>query len=467
MTKRMPARLLALSTAVTAIVAAGAMGLSAAGAGTSVHTTVPSRARGADQAAIGGRFSVVRAPSFTIGPTANISKKAGAQSETTVAIDPTDPLHLLAAINDLTTPNCCTARLYESVDGGRTWADAGVGAPLNLACYDPWADFNANGDAFFAYECGDQRIAYRKVGETTWTNTVLVPSGPFPDRDMVVTDDTATSPFSGSVYVGYDEASFNNAAHLVYSRDGFGGWVKSPKINDTSATIGVNAAVGPDGTVYATWEDFGGGRLVTDRSTDGGATWATDHTVHTFRLSTASFFIFIPPQNIRGVLPMPFTAVAPAGTAHAGRLYVSYFDKPTDNSAGTDCFVRYSDDGGTTWSGEVKVNDDNIHAYNFHCMISVSRAGVVGVSFYSSRFDATNRKVFPFISLSNNGGASFGPDIRLANQPSDETVPGSDGNQYGDYQGISSGNGGYFFAVWADSRPGALDEDLVGAGIRP
>jgi hypothetical protein len=53
---------------------------------------------------------------------------------------------------------------------------------------------------------------------------------------------------------------------------------------------------------------------------------------------------FIPPQNSRGVTPLPFTAVAPAGSANA-RLYASYFDHDPDGS-NTNIYVRYSDDGG-------------------------------------------------------------------------------------------------------------------------
>jgi hypothetical protein len=458
---RLPVRLLASSAAVALVVGAGITGLGSAAAGTA-HTTRPFTTRG--PAATRTHAGAFTAPNATVNPTVNITKKAGAQSETTVAIDPTNPNHMIASANDLTTANCCTTIVYESTDGGRTWVDSHLGAPLNLACYDPWADFNAHGDAFFSYECGDQRIAYRKVGETNWTNTTVVPSGPFPDRDMVTTDDTPSSPFFDSVYIGYDEANFNNAAHLMYSRDGFGGWVKTPKINDASSTIGVNAAVAPNGTVYATWLDFTGRKLMVDKSTDGGATWSTDHVVHNFRLNTQTFFISIPPQNVRGVLPFPFTAVAPAGTPNAGRLYVAYFDRPIGSNTGTDCFLRFSDDGGSTWSGETKVNDDNINAYNFHCMLAVNPDGIVGVSFYSSRDDAANKKVIPFISLSSNGGVSFGQDGRLANKPSDETIQPFDSNQYGDYQGISATTG-KFFIVWTDSRQGSMDEELAGAGL--
>src|SRR5207249_4872304 len=165
---------------------------------------------------------------------------------------------------------------------------------------------------------------------------------------------------------GYDDNGSNNAAHLMISRDGFGNWVQSPKISDgANLTIGVNAAVGNDGTVYATWEDFNAKKIRMDVSTNGGATWGVDKLVHNYRINTTTFFIFIPPQPNRGVLPMPMTAVAPAGTSCAGRLYVTYFDKSL-TGANTNIYERYSDDGGTTWSSEIQVNDGSATAYHFH-----------------------------------------------------------------------------------------------------
>ena len=50
---------------------------------------------------------------------------------------------------------------------------------------------------------------------------------------------------------------------------------------------------------------------------------------------------------------------------YQGRLYVAYVDRPNPNNNptppadNTNIFVRYSDDGGTTWSAPVQVNDDN------------------------------------------------------------------------------------------------------------
>ena len=225
----------------------------------------------------------------------NITHKTGAQSETSIAIDPTNPNHIYAASNDLANFSTYNG-IYESFDRGRTWASAGL--TVNTFCYDPRLDFNSAGDIFFSYECSDQRIAYKLHGSTTWVQSGSLPAGSFPDRDMVVTDDNPGSPHFGAVYIGYDDNGNLNRAHLMISANGQGGWVESPGIDDTVSTsdvIGVNAAVGNDGTVYATWEDYAHGFIKNDVSHDGGTTWTTDRNVHAFRINTSA--------SRRGVAP--------------------------------------------------------------------------------------------------------------------------------------------------------------------
>lgn len=422
--------------------------------------------RSASTAPVRSPFHATGSPSglsFPVGKNVDITKKNGAQSETSVAVDPTDPNHLLAGDNDLTD----TSKFYESFDAGKTWVSAGLNVSPNF-CYDTWIDFNAQGDAFVAYECSDQRIAARQAGTTTWVKTTLTNAGGFPDRDMVVVDTGAASPFKDSVYIGYDDNGANNTAYLMYSRTGFGGWVRSAKINDGSAlTIGVNAAVAPDGTVYATWLDFNGKKIRTDRSTDGGATWSTDSVVTNMRLNTASFFIFIPPQNSRGIVPMPMTTVAPAGAGHAGRLYVAYTDKST-TGADTDTFVRFSDNGGATWSPETKVNDDTVGAYQFHPQIAVAPNGTVAVSFYDTRTDPNDHRTNRMVAYSTDGGVTWSANVKVSTGESDETLAFQDPNQYGDYQNMDASSTGAFHLVWTDSRSGnPLVEEMAIARVKP
>src|SRR5439155_22182952 len=131
-------------------------------------------------------------PSFSVpaltGPKLNITNKSGAHSKTPIAVDPTSPRHLMASANDLSQST--GPPVYESFDGGKTWANAGL--TLTTFCYDPWLAFNTAGDVFFSYECSDERIAYRKHGTSTWVPFTLQNSSLFPDRDMDVVDRTST-----------------------------------------------------------------------------------------------------------------------------------------------------------------------------------------------------------------------------------------------------------------------------------
>jgi hypothetical protein len=154
----------------------------------------------------------------TIGPNINITDEPGPQSETSVAVDPTNPNHLLYSVNDLNAPTGAAAVVWESTDGGKTFSSFNQNP--NGFCYDTWLGFNTNGDAFMSYQCSDQNIAYKKKGQTIWTSTLLSIAGIAPDRDMVTVDNAPNSPYRGSVYIGYDDNGNNNTPYVLYSRNG-------------------------------------------------------------------------------------------------------------------------------------------------------------------------------------------------------------------------------------------------------
>jgi hypothetical protein len=397
---------------------------------------------------------------FTVGANVRVANRSGAQSETAIAVDPTNSLHLVAAANDLSNFSNYDF-VWESNDGGVNWDSAGFTA--GAFCYDPWLDFDANGRVYFAYECYDQRIAYQDSYNGTWTKKLLTNAGGFPDRDMVVVDTTGGT-YNNRAYIGYDDANAGNAAYVLYGSGST--FTKSAKINDSSNTIGVNAAVGSNGDVYATWLDYPGSKIKSDKSINGGATWGADHTVTNLRQSTSSFWYYgCPAQPDRGLVLMSFSDADNSGGLYDGRYYIVYMDKPPTGTI-TNIYIRYSDDGGTSWSAEVQVNDSS-SVCAFHPTVSVSDDGTVGVTYYDTRMTTGNKKANRWASFSTNGGVSWSASQRVSSKSSDESGFG-DANDYGDYQNADfEPNNNTLHPVWTDSRPAANAEDEVTGTVTP
>lgn len=401
-----------------------------------------------------------------VGRNVNVTNAPGSQAETSVAVDPTDPKHVIVSVNDYacSLQECVPA--YESHDGGLTFQSTYVSDWIG--CLDNWSAFNSKGDAFVSYLCtnltNEVHLAYRLKGQKEWTEIVFSGStiSTFPDRTMMVIDQSLKSKYKDSGYIGYDDAGAGNTPYVLYSRDGVHNWQRSAPTG-AGQTIGVNVATGPDGSVYATWEDYGSRQILSAKSSNGGATFGQPNVVTNYRLDTTQFFFYLPPQDKRGVIPMPFTATAPLGARHMGRLYVSYFDQdPGGNN--TNIYVRHSDNGGQTWSKEAKVNDDTNHAYHFHGAISVANDGMVAVSFYDTRRDSNGAKTDRYVSFSTDGGVTWSANTRVTSAQSD--VKGRDYVQYGDYAGSSFGPDGVLHLTWTDARPGTTDEDMFSATVQ-
>src|SRR5438309_946896 len=110
-------------------------GAGAQGVQPGVLNTIPVRTRQTAQQTGSG--------SIKAGKNVNVSNEAGAQSETSVAVDPTNPKHIITSVNDLT--GNFTASAYESTDGGATFKTT-YRSPSTDFCYDTWDAFNLNGD---------------------------------------------------------------------------------------------------------------------------------------------------------------------------------------------------------------------------------------------------------------------------------------------------------------------------------
>ncbi len=119
------------------------------------------------------------------------------------------------------------------------------------------------------------------------------------------------------------------------------------------------------------------------------------------------------------------------------------------------------------------VHDDGGANSQFLPWVDVDQqTGQVVAVWYDARNDANNKKVEVFLAVSDDGGATWKPNVLVSDSPSDMSV--DNGSRYLgnflEYIGVAS-LGGMAFPVWADNSesPGDLDyfTDQIPIGTAP
>src|SRR5262249_4515370 len=136
--------------------------------------------------------------------------------------------------------------------------------------------------------------------------------------------------------------------------------------------------------------------------------------------------------------------------------------EPGSNTAST-CKSRIwfsrSTDGGATWGPAVKLNDQaSLNDQLNQWMVVDETTGALEIMYYDTGGDPGRKKVDVWVQSSFDDGVTWTPAVKVTSAQTDETVSGADsGNQFGDYNGLS-GIGGQFFPSWTDRRNNAREE---------
>src|ERR1041384_6210944 len=288
-------------------------------------------------------------------------------------------------------------------------------------------------------------------------------SNHFNDKPMITADTNISSPLRDNVYIAWDAAaggSIGGGIRVGSSTDHGATFTVTRADNPSGPgrSIGASPAVGPNGELYVAWNDYSANVIAFNRSFDGGITWDQQRVVSP---KIIPFDIAIPAESFRAALVYPALDVDRSQGSFRGRLYCSWMDK---TQLGTDIFVSYSDDNGSTWSVPRTVTDVLPFAVDhFNHWMSVDPVtGEVNISFYDTRNDSTGFRYMTdvYLARSTDGGSSWlSPNIRVSTVSSNEhdcgglfPCPGINyGNQQGDYEGVVS-YGGVSYPIWTDSR---------------
>jgi hypothetical protein len=417
-----------------------------------------------------------------VGTNVDVSNECGPQSETFITLNTQNASSVAGGSNEIFR---LPMRGYASSDGGASWA--GVDLPLPPAIgangidfgSDPSLAFDTRGNVFYSYivvffghgngiNGTELAVARSKDGGKTYpvANFFSFSSGQdhFNDKPMIAADTNLNSAFRDNIYLAWDAASGGSSSggiRFARSTD-HGASFSITRVDNPSGpgrAIAAQPFVGPNGEVYAAWNDIAANTIAFNSSLDGGVTFGTPSVIAS---KSIAFDIGIPAISFRRALIYPSCDSDRSNGPHRGRLYCSWTDLAS-NSVNTDIFTAFSDNKGSSWSAPRRVADSLSSSIDrFYQWLSVDAVtGEVNLSFYDTRNDTTGLRFMTdvYFSRSSDGISWLSPNARVTTASSNEhdcngVFPCSAidyGNQYGDYEGLVSFNG-ISHAIWTDSR---------------
>src|SRR6266568_3605175 len=279
---------------------------------------------------------------------------------------------------------------------------------------------------------GNSVVTSRSTDGLTWSNPFTTATGSDLDKNWIVCDNTASSPFYGHCYTQWDNHAAGNLLQMSTSTDGGQTW-SAPATNNTGV-IGGQPVVRPDGTVIVPIDNANETAVGAFNSTNGGVSWSAVTTIATIRHHTVA-------GNLREG-PLPSAEIDGTGT-----VYVAWNDCRFRRGCKTnDLVLSHSlNSTGTSWSSVSRVPIDATNSGIDHFIpgLAVNKAtsggtADLGVTYY----------FYPA------GSSWSAPQIIAGGMPAGWTATTSQGRMVGDYISTSYGSDNLAHGVFATAaRP--------------
>ena len=342
-----------------------------------------------------------------------------------------------------------------STNGGTTWTQGQLpgltgnsGGPCGQVS-DAAVAFDARHNVWLAstlgVNCpGNPVFTSRSTnGGLTWGNPVTTATGSL-DKNWIVCDNTATSPFFGNCYTEYDITSSGDALRMKASSDGGLTWGPARAPGSPNTGLGGQPVVRPNGTVLVPYLSLND-QIRSFRSVDGGASWRATVLVASVSHHAAA-------AGLREEA-LPSAEIDAAGTA-----YVVWSDCRFRAGCPSNDVVLSKSTSETTWGAPTRVPIDATTSTVDHFVPGVgvdpASSGTtarLGLTYYfyptANCTAATCQLDVGFIS-SANGGTSWSAATQVAGPMTLSWIPNtSQGRMFGDYISTSVRPGGNAFPV--------------------
>ena len=455
------------------------------------------------------------------------------QSETTIAVDPDNPDHIVGGFNDVKyffcpfLPSDCGGSVSvslsgftTSVDGGKTVAkssDIPNISPFLVSWGDPSLAASTDGNFFYAslainpgspafgngimiaksnpnlfnatISCAT--LFSSQTFNPCWKTKFVFGGSPIffftlEDKDRIAVDRDPSSPYYGSVYIGWDHFYFDGTSSSFLARCDrdlgsctmlSGGDV--PLVSGSDPFVAwTTPAVDKRGNVYLAWcnfgtfTTFGPVNCKIASSAPGGASFTAPYSIVSYMgagttLPSDTVVLGWATEQFR--VGLGLISIAPDLSPKSNNLYFTTFVCtsghyyvfppnvfPVDDNPG-DCgqsavLLTFSTNNGASWTSPTIVSRPAVNDQPYVTVDPLT--GTVYVVYYTTQYDPFNHRIDVVASISNNAGQTF--HQQRITSVSDE--PNSDPNmynylfgggfgssftvpQYGDYFEATSRNG--------------------------
>ncbi len=397
-----------------------------------------------------------------IGDNYRIFPSTTSQSEVFITKHPTNTNTLFVSGNINLHNFFVSESVYTSSDAGENWygSDTCKGANIFFHGGDPSIVI----DKMELLYLLERFIKFPRVyshystdNGVTWSAQKTISSDDL-ERAVIVSDTDPNSTYYGRTYAVWALLTPPYPIKFSYTNNITSNWNTATQINSpTIRGAGGEVSLGPNQEVYTCWAGVSNISPFTEvqvgfaSSTNGGTNW---NVIENAFSMNGIVGILTEKQSIR-VNGLPRMAVDLSNSSTRGNIYIVTSQKNL-SPAGSDpdIILRKSTDGGQSWSGGIRVNQDALNngKSQFFPGITVDDFGGVNIIFYDDR-NTTTDSLGVFLARSTDGGNTWN-EYEISDHNFRPTAIGGLGQGYmGDNIDLTS-VGNKLFPVWMDNSTG-------------
>jgi hypothetical protein len=385
-----------------------------------------------------------------------------AANEPSICVDPTNGNRMSIGWRqfDSISSNFREAGFAHTINGGMTWLSSGV-LQNNVFRSDPVLNSDNAGRFFYIslLQTFFDDLWRSLNGGQSWAYVVRAYGG---DKQWFTIDKT-NSPGHGFQYQSWSSDG-NNYGGRQFTRSTNGGLTWMNPINIPNSAAFGTLDVDSNGNLFIGGVELVGGQIWCIRSTNAknGAVVPTFDQITAVNLGGRIVTGGVNPQGLVGQV---FLAVDRSGTSTNNNIYMLASVQPTGFATGSDVMFGRSTNGGQTFSGRRRINDDPVNHAKWHWFgtLSVAPNGRIDAVWLDTRNAANNINSQLFYSSSVDGGNTWSPNAAISNSFNPYLgYPNQD--KLGDYITIVSDNGGANVAYAATFNG---EEDIYYVRIAP